>query len=82
LYFLLFFGLHIIIIALLLSIPLRSGGVGPALAKRFSISLNTEERTLKTGQSRKVAPTKAANPPETSGKETDDTEGLKKLLGL
>jgi len=74
-------GFHIIIIALLLSIPLRSGGVGPALAKRFSISLNTEERTLKTGQSRKVAPTKAANPPETSGKETDDTEGLEEITG-
>ena len=66
--------LHIIILFLLLSIPMRSGGAGPGLAEGFFISLNAGEQTLKTEEPRKVETTETATLPETMGQVPDDNE--------
>lgn len=61
-----------IVLVLLLSIPLRSGGAGIAASDGFSISLNNGGTTLRTGKAQRPAATETVLTAETSGQAPGD----------
>lgn len=63
-------------IAILLSIPLRSGGTGSAVADGFAISLNSGELTLTPGKTPRTATTATVTRPDALEQVPDSVETL------